>query len=69
MNCKGTMQIRFIKDHPTERGWSNSRGNGKYNIGATLKGINLVLQGYAVLIHSCKECNSYHLNINEDYYK
>jgi len=64
MNCKGTMQIKFIKKHPTSGGWKDKGGSGKYNIGATIKAMNLIIQGYAKLIHSCKNCNPYHLDIN-----
>ena len=64
------MQIKFIKNYPSGTGWRDKGGSGKYNIGATIKAMNLVIQGYAELIHSCKECNPYHLNINlEDFKK
>ena len=62
--CDLTMQIKFIKDYPTAIGWRKKGGSGKYNIKATLKAMNLIMQGYADLIHSCKECNPLHLDIN-----
>ena len=67
--CSGNMMIKFIKRHPTGAGWRDKGYNGKYSIGATLKAMNLVIQGYAELIHSCKECNPYHLNINLEDFK
>ena len=69
MNCKGTMQVKFIKKHPTSGGWKDKGGSGKYNIGATIKAMNLIIQGYAKLIHSCKNCNPYHLDINSKDFK
>lgn len=60
------MIIKFIKKHPTKFGWSNSVGHtATYNYRATIKAMNLIMQGYAVLIHSCKDCNPYHLDINK----
>lgn len=59
------MIIRFLKKHPTSFHWSNRIGQiGKYNPGATIKAMNLIMHGYAELIHSCKNCNPYHLNID-----
>ena len=69
MNCKGAMQVKFIKEHPTSGGWRDNRCNGKYNIKSTIKAMNLIMQGYAELIHSCKECNPYHLNIDLEDFK
>ena len=65
------MIIKFLKKHPTNFGWRNRIGQvGKYNPGATIKAMNLITQGYAELVHSCKNCNPYHLNIHlEDFKK
>ena len=68
MHCSGNMMVKFTKRHPTVGGWRDKGYNGTYNISATIKAMNLIMQGYAELIHSCKECNPYHLNINlEDF--
>ena len=69
MNCKGAMQVKFIKEHPTSGGWRDKGYNGKYNIKSTIKAMNLIMQGYAELIHSCKDCNPYHLNIDLEDFK
>lgn len=67
--CKGSMIIKFLKSHPTSHGYiSNHLGVGKYNVGSTIKAMNLIVQGYAKLIHSCKDCNPYHLDM-EDFQK
>ena len=69
-NCIGSMMIKFIKEYPNSNGcWGNSP-SGKYNNGATIKAMNLIIHGYATLIHSCKKCNPYHLDITlEDFKK
>jgi hypothetical protein len=59
------MTIKFLKKHPTNFGWRNRIGQvGKYNPGATIKAMNLIMQGYAELVHSCKDCNPYHIEID-----
>ena len=66
------MIIKFLKKHPNSAGiWSNRIGQvGTYNSRSTIKAMNLVVQGYAELVHSCKSCNPYHLNIDlEDFKK
>tara|TARA_R110000824_G_scaffold24840_3_gene86962 strand:- start:568 stop:777 length:210 start_codon:yes stop_codon:yes gene_type:complete len=64
MSCSGNMKVKFIKKYPTKSGWRDIGYNGTYNVKATIKAMNLVMQGYAKLIHSCKKCNPYHLDIN-----
>ena len=66
MECKGAMIIKFLKSHPTLVGWSDKKGIGKYNKKSTIKAMNLIINGHASLVHSCKECNPYHLDITLD---
>ena len=68
--CSGSMMIKFTKEYPKSNGcWGNS-ASGRYNSGATIKAMNLIIHGYATLIHSCKNCNPYHLDITlEDFKK
>jgi len=64
------MMVKFLKKYPTSHGWSNKIGHvGTYNRGSTIKAMNLVMQGYAELVHSCKGCNPYHLDIDLDNFK
>ena len=66
------MIIKYLKKHPNSVGfWNNRIGQvGSYILGSTIKAMNLVVQGYAELVHSCKSCNPYHLEIDlEDFKK
>jgi hypothetical protein len=65
------MIIKFLKKYPTSDGWRSNIGHvGTYNLNSTIKAMNLVIQGYAELVHSCKSCNPYHLDIGlEDFKK
>ena len=70
MKCKGAMIIKFVEDYPTSSGlWGSSRGVGKYNPQSTIKAMNLIMHERAILVHSCKECNPYHLDITLDDFK
>ena len=53
----------MIKPHPVT---NRKKGGGHaYNSGSIIKAINLVVQGYAELLHSCKNCNPYHIEYSE----
>lgn len=60
------MRIKFIKPHPTLHK-NNKRWNyGALNYGASpIKGMNLIMQGYAILVHSCRNCNPYHIDMKD----
>jgi len=60
------MRIKFIKNHPPTHGglpdsFVPSTGAANY-YNAPIKAMNLIMQGYAVLAHSCRVCNPYHIN-------
>ena len=63
MDCKGTVIIKFLKEYPKSNATWGNNPVGKYNRNATIKAMHLIMHGYAKLIHSCKECNPYHLDI------
>ena len=57
------MRIKMIKPHPVTGRYIG--GGNAYNPGATIKAMNLVVQGYAELLHSCNNCNPYHIELSE----
>ena len=63
------MRIKFIKPHPVIHKNKRRFDTGSPNFGASpIKAMNLIIQGYAVLVHSCKNCNHYHINPTADDY-
>ena len=62
------MIIKFIKPHPIlhKHGKPFSGRPNFYN--APIKAMNLIMQGYATLEHSCKNCNPFHIDTNKDDY-
>ena len=62
------MRIKFIKPHPILHK-DGKIGSGSPNFfNAPIKGMNLIIQGYAKLVHSCKGCNPYHIEMTEEDY-
>ena len=65
------MQIKFIKPHPVIHGkdYKGSFVGAPNFLNAPIKAMNLIMQGYAELIHSCKGCNPYHIEMTEKDYR
>ena len=62
------MRIKFIKPHPLLHKDGKIGGGSPNFLNAPIKGMNLIIQGYAKLVHSCKGCNPYHIEMTEEDY-